>query len=510
MGLITRMRTNQRGLMIVICVIMSISLIWFFSNRTQVDRMVSDKVGSIYGRSLTTTELERTRREIQTAADLGLENLTDREIVEGRDWTSIAITHIVLVHEAQAFGIFPSDDEILEAEKQLPVFQGAGGGFDSAKYAEFVTEKLGPRGFTETQLDDLVRQDLQFGQLRSIIGAAVCLSPLEVRTAYEQTYTKTDVSVVRFAIAPLEAGIAPAEAEIKKYFDEQSADHDLQEPEKRQVEYVRFGLDDAQKKLTGKARMDALQPAADAAARFLEKLLDAKGKDAFANLARQEELPVVTTADFEKNQHSGVPEAGIPRFTDAAFHLTAQDPDSDVPLQTNDGFYVLHLAHVTPERPLTLDEARPKIIAALKDERARTALAAKAEEVRTKIADALKAGRTFGEAAIAAGQQAQNVPAFSAQQPPRAQANGQDISSASLELGPGELSKFVPTADGGLLVYVRGREPIDQKAFDEQSPKLTVRMTEQKQRFYFYEWLKASRAAARVQLAAGVPQNDEG
>jgi peptidyl-prolyl cis-trans isomerase D len=505
------MRTNQRWLMIVISILTIISFLWFFSNRTQVDRMVSDKVGTIYGRSLTTTELERTRREIQTAADLGLTNVTDREIVSDRDWTTISVTHIILVHEAQAMGIFPTDDEILEAEKQLPVFQGASGGFDSGKYAEFVGEKLGPRGFTETQLDDLVRQDLQFAKLRAIVGAAACVSPVEVRTAYEQSAAKAEVSVVRFPIADLAAGVAPTEAEIKKYFDDQSANHDLQEPEKRQVEYVRFGLDDAQKKLTGKARMDALQPQADAAAHFLEKLLDAKGKDAFASVAREAKIPVTTTAAFEQNQTAGLPEAAIPGFTAAAFHLSEHDPDSDVPLEKKgDGYYVLHLVQVTPERALTLAEARPRIIAALKDERARAALSAKAEEVRTKIADALKAGRTFAEAVTAAGQTAQDIPPFSGMQPPSAQPNGREISEASLELGRGDLSKFVPTPEGGLLVYMRGREPIDEKAFTAQDERWTARMSEQKRRFYFYEWLKASRAAARVQLAGGPPQNDEG
>ena len=503
------MRSNQRWLMIVVCIIMSLSLVWFFSNRTQVDRMVSDRVGSIYGRSLTTTEIERIRREIQTAGDLGLPNLTDREIIEGGDMTAIAVTHIVLLHQAQVMGIVPGDDEVLEAEKRLAVFQGPGG-FDSGKYAEFVTDKLGPRGFTETQLDDLVREDLQFGKLRQIVGAPVCLSPIEIRTAFEQTTTKTDVSIVPFHLSDLTAGITISEADIKKYFADQSSQQNLQQPEKRQVEYVRFVLDDTQKKLTDpKARRDALQPQADGAAQFLEKLLDAKGKDAFADLAKQENRAVATTADFEQNATAGLPEAAIPGFVAAAFRLTQHDPDSDVPLETRDGFYVLHLTRVQPERPLTLDEARPQVVKALQDERARTALSAKAEEVRTKIVEALKAGATFGAAVVGAGQTAQDVPAFSPEQPPTVP-DGRDIVTASLELGRGEVSKFVPTSDGGLLVYLRGREPSDESAFVGRQQRLNARLSEQKERFYFYEWLKQSKESAKLQLAPGQQLSDEG
>jgi parvulin-like peptidyl-prolyl isomerase len=503
------MRNNQRWLMIVASVLMIVSMIFYFS-RTQSDRLVNDKVGSIYGRSLTTTELDRTRREIETAAELGLTNVVDRDVTGGRDWTAIDVNHLVLMHQALAMGIVPSDDEVADAEKQLAVFQSASGGFDSGKYAEFVTDKLGPRGFSETQLDELVRRNLAFGKLRQIVGAPVCLSTIEVRTGYEQTATKTAVSIVRLPIGDLMAGVNPTDADIKKYFDEQSANHALEQPEKREVEYVRFGLDDTQKKLTGKPRMDALQPQADAAAGFLEKLLDAKGKDGFANLAGQEKLAVVKTVPFEQDQTTGLPEAAIPKFTSEAFHLTPQDPDSAVPLTTNDAFYVLHLTHVTPERPLTLEEARPKVVAALKEERARTALTAKAEEVRTKIAAALKAGGTFGAAATAAGQTAQDVAPFSALAPPTGVPEANEIENASMELGRGELSKFVPTADGGLLVYVRGREPIDETAFMQQLGRATARLTDQKERFYFHEWLKASRDAAHVQLATGLGLNDEG
>ncbi len=508
--LVSMMRSNQRWLMIVISILTIISFLWFFSNRTQVDRMVSDKAGSIYGQTLTTTQLDRTRREIQTAFDLQLTNLTEPEIVERRDLTGTVVNQLVLVHQAQAMGIFPTDDEVEQAEKQMAVFQGPDGSFDSQKYAEFVSDKLSPRGFSETQLEDLVRRDLQFAKLRAIVSAPVCVSPLEVRTAYEQSNTKTDASVVHLALADLVAGIQPTDADIKKYYDEQSANHALQQPEKRQVQYVRFGLDDTQKKLKGKELVEALQPHGDEAAQFLEKLLDAKGKDGFATLAAAEKLPVKTTADFEQDQTAGLPEAAIPRFTAAAFRLTTQDPDSDVPLPTGDGFYVLHLAKVTPERPLTLDEARPKIIAAIKDERARTALAAKAEDVRTRIATALQAGHTFADAAVAAGQSAQDVPPFSEMEPPRGQPDDSQIAAASLELGPGELSKFVPTATGGLLIYVRGREAIDEAKFATQSGPLTENMADNKRRFYFYEFLKQSREEAHVQLNNTLPQNQEG
>ncbi len=498
------MRSNQRWLMIIISSLVIISFIWFYSDRTRYDRIVNDKVGVIYGRSLGTTEYERIFRQLQTAAELGLVNIIQPDLTGGRDASEAVANHMIMRHRAEEMGILPSDDEVKTAEMKLPVFQGAGGAFDPNKYAQFVSEKLGPRGFSEAQVEELVRTDLQFGRLRELLDAGVVLSGAELRTSYDQEYARTDASVVRFKTAEYAAAVNPTEDEIKKYYEDQK--DKFQAPEKRRVQYVIFGLDDAQKKLFGKPRMDALKPQADAAVAFLEKLLDQRGKADFATVAKEAGATVKETPEFEETQRDGYPEATISGFSLAAFRLTEKEPDSDVPLQvpatqSPEAYYILHLAGMTPARPLTLEEARPKVVAAIKDERARTALTAKAEEIRAKIAAAVKAGRSIGDAAKEAGVTAQDLPEFSLAEPDfTAAGDAAIISETSLELGNGELSKFVPTPEGGLLLYVRGRRPVEEAKFNAVKDRLTSSFETQKKQFFFYEWLRASRDAAGVKL----------
>ena len=498
------MRSNQRWLMIILATLAIVSLVFFYSNRTQLDRSVSDKVGKIYGRTLTTEEIGRIERQLQTAEDLRLYDLLDLVTDEGSEQNEAAINHLVLEHESSELGIEPSSDEIKDAEMKLPAFQSPGGGFDPAKYASFVDEKLTPRGFSDTQLDDLIRRNLQFAKLRQIVEAGVVLSPADVRLAYEQRFAKTDASVVRFKAADFAAAVAePTADEIKKYYDEQK--DRFQQPERRKVQYVKFALDDAQKKLTGTARMDALKPNAYGAQDLLVQLEDQKSKTDFAAVAAAAKVSVQETAEIEESQTTGVSEASIPGFVEAAFKLTAQDPNSDVPLETPstqypDAYYDLHLAAIVPQRQLTLDESKTKIVAAIRDERARAALSAKAEEIRTKIAEALKGGHSFVDAAKDAGQTAQDVAAFSGVEPLRGQPDGSQLSEATVELSKGELSKFVSTPDGGLLVYVRGREPVDEKGFDLQKDRITAALRRQKAGIYFSEWLRDRREAANVQI----------
>ena len=496
------MRSNQRWLMIIISVLVIISFIWFYSNRAQFDRTVSDKVGTIYGRSLTITEYDRVSRQLQTAQELGLTNVVEPELIGGRDAGEAVANHLVMRHQVEQMGIVPSDDEVKDAEMKLAAFQSPGG-FDSTKYAQFVTDKLNPRGFSETQLDELVKTNLQFGKLRTMLDATVVLAPDELRSDYDQEYAKTDASVVRFKTADFAAGVNPTDDEIKKYYDDQK--DKFQAPEKRKVQYVVFGLDDAQKKLYGKPRMDALKPQADAAAGLLEKLLDAKGKSDFAAIATEAGAEVKETPEFEQGQRD-FPQASVQGFAAAAFHLTQKDPDSDVPLEIASGrqpesYYVLHLAGVTPSRQLTLDEAKSKVVAAIKDERARAALSARAEEVRTKLAEGLKAKKSLVEAAKEAGVPSEDVPGFSMAEPDYGVTpDASIISETSLDLSSGDLSKFVPTPSGGVLVYVRGRKPVDEAKFNTVKDTLTTNLEMQKKRFFFYEWLRASRDAAGVQM----------
>ena len=57
------------------------------------------------------------------------------------------------------------------------------GQFDSGKYKTFVLEQLGPRGFTELQLENLIRDALRFERVKAIVSAPVAVSEAEILDA---------------------------------------------------------------------------------------------------------------------------------------------------------------------------------------------------------------------------------------------------------------------------------------------------------------------------------------
>src|SRR5207237_3262935 len=145
-----------------------------------------------------------------------------------------------------------------------------------------------------------------------------------------------------------------------------------------------------QKKLTGKERIDALQKLADRANDVSQALIE-KGAD-FKQVAAKFELPIHTTGDFTVAAPDAQFKAAAPQLAGVAFKLTAQDPNSD-PVQVADGFYLLHLAGTVESHPLSLDEAKPKVVEALKRSRSQEMLSTKGNQIARKLREATKSGQ---------------------------------------------------------------------------------------------------------------------
>jgi peptidyl-prolyl cis-trans isomerase D len=310
---------------------------------------------------------------------------------------------------------------------------------------------------------------------------------------------------VRFRSADFANDVQVSDADIAKYFESHKAQ--LKTDEKRRVKFVSLSLTDEQKKLTGKQRIEALQKLADKANEFTEAL---QAKDAeFDQVAAKLQLALKETSDF--SQATPDPQlAGAPQLAQTAFALTKESPNSDA-IQTPEGFYIEHLTNIEPSRPLNLEEARPKIVDSLKKERAQQTVALQATAAGEKIREVLKSGKPVEEAAAQAGVKAEKIPAFSLldnppgatpaakPEPKNESPEMQYIKQAASEMNPGDLSQFVPTPEGGLLVVLEKREPLNVAQFNAARPFVESRALQNKSQVVFFEWLRERRRAAGVE-----------
>jgi parvulin-like peptidyl-prolyl isomerase len=229
---------------------------------------------------------------------------------------------------------------------------------------------------------------------------------------------------------------------------------------------------------------------------------------------------VTATGEFT----AAAPDPKLPANTQLAqyaFQLKQEEPVSDA-IQGPEGFYVVHLLGMTPSRPLTLDEAKPKITETLNKERLKQLVSTRAADVSRTIREAIRAGTPLDRALAQLGLQAERVPVFSIIETPPAPIPEQSpspkpeekkpdvpdlpsIKNAVRELNPGDASDFVSTQTGGLVVVLESREPGDPAGFAQVKATFEKNYLQSKKMVVFDEWLHDRRRAAGLQTAVAPP-----
>jgi hypothetical protein len=503
------LRRHKDWLMIVIA-ILAIPFIFYFVRTPDYGSMRSNVVGPIYGRKIPMAEIQGYMRLGMLAQALGASEfwqMLSLNQPENRGYEMFALNLVVLRHEAARLGIRPSYSEIAEVVRTLPAFQGDSG-FDMSKFSDFVQNRLAPMGLTEEHIEQLVRDQLSLNQIKQLLGTGVTIPKGELDENFQRGYDALFVSVVRFQSADFAKDIKVGDDEVQKHYDVHKAD--LKTDEKRKVEFITLALSDEEKKLTGKERIEALQKLSDRATDFTQALLE-KGAD-FKQAAEKFHLPVHETGEFTKAEPDPQLKADQ-ALAAAAFKLSPQEPNSD-PVQVAEGFYILHLAGVTEARPLTLEEAKPKIVETIKKSKARELMSTKAAEVVQQLREAKRSGQPPEAAIQKAGAKADKIPPFSLIEEDKQKSQDKEptkseptdlpaIKQAVAFLDPGDISDFFPAGENGFVVILEKREPSADGSASEKKAAYEKRLLDNKQRIVFMEWLRDRGQAAGLQFTKG-------
>src|SRR5213593_817748 len=550
------LRRHKDWLMIVIA-ILAIPFIFYFVRTPDYGAMKQGDVGQIYGRNLSQLEIDANARLGGLAQALGMsdfwETLSLRQPGNG-GYGTFAVNLIILRHEAERLGLRPSGAEIADVVRKLPVFQGESG-FDITKFSDFVRNGLGPRGLGEEHIEQLARDQICLNEIKELLGAGVTISKDELDENFRRGYDKFFVSVIRFRSADFENGITIKDEDLQKYYDAHKSE--LKTDEKRKVEFVHLGLTEEpaeytnlpgplsqpayssiftdrfiqslmsakgatppsfgsdataqrrneQKTLTGTERIEALQELSDSATNFTEAVLETDFKQA----AGKFQLPVHETGEFT----AAAPDPQLkadPQLGAAAFKLSMQEPNSD-PIQVADGFYLLHLTGISDARPLKFEEAKPKIVEAIKKSRSRELMSTKGAEVVNQLREATKSGQLLEAAIQKAGAKPEKLPPFSLIEEEKTKPDSKEtknessdlaaIKEAVVFLNPGEISDFSPSGDSGFIAILEKREPSADANADEKKAAFERRLLDNKQRVVFFEWLRDRQQAAGLQFSKG-------
>jgi SurA-like protein/parvulin-like peptidyl-prolyl cis-trans isomerase-like protein len=521
------LRRHKDWLMIVIA-ILAIPFIFYFVRTPDYGQMGSNQFARIYERNVSMLEAQQIVRLLSLAQALGMSEFVQTLTAgAGQNQNQVAVQFIinllVLRDEAERLGLRPDASEVADVVRKLPAFQGESG-FDMNKFSEFVRTGLGPIGLGEEHIEKLVRDELCLNEIKRLLAAGISIPKGELDENFQRGYDKFYVNVIRFRSADFEKDIKVNDEDVHKYYDAHKTE--LKTDEKRKVQFVNLGLTEDQKKLTGKERIEVLQKLSDRAIDFTQALLE-KSAD-FKQAAEKFQLSVHETAEFT----AAAPDPQLKvdaQLGTAAFKLSTQEPNSD-PIQVAEGFYILHLVGITEARPLTLEEAKPKIVDALKKSRSRELMSTKGAELAQQLRETTKSGQPLEAAIQTAGAKSENLPPFSLMEEEKTKSEGEEpnqgkesknepsfqgkeakneprdlaaIKQAVAFLSPGEISDFSPSGNDGFIALLEKREPPADTDAGEKKAAFEKRLLDNKERIVFYEWLRDRQQAAGLQFSKG-------
>jgi peptidyl-prolyl cis-trans isomerase D len=497
----TTIRKHQRWLMILIAVLTVIAFAFLY-NTTEMDRVGSNIVARIYGRDVMTVDIERAVRVYQLALALGqfelVRDLAGQAQTEDEAANNFVWNLMVLQHESKVLGVEPADLAVLARIKSLPVFQ-SNGVFDPLKYADFMQQQLAPRGFTERQLEDVIKDSLRLEGIKPLVQSPAMLLPGDLEPTLARL-APADVEVVRFDAALVAKDVEVTDEELQAAFEERK--QSLLTPEKRSVRYAAFVLSPEEQDLKDKARVDALQKIATATGDLAQAL--GEGAPSLPEAAAAKGVEVRTTPMFGADGATDGALADldgevVPAAAAVAFRLPGAPGHFEIVEVGQEGYAVIELAEIQPARPLTFDEARADLRADLMTQKRAVAVREAAEATLSKIRKALASGRSFAEAAQETKAKVEGMSGltpFAEELTPEQR----QMAMAVMDTPVGALGDFLPTPDGGFAAYVAARRDPDAETLAERRPMVEQNLLQGREMLIFAQWLVTAREAAGLQV----------
>jgi peptidyl-prolyl cis-trans isomerase D len=296
------------------------------------------------------------------------------------------IDQSLINREAGRLGLRISDDELARAIGSQSAFQ-VDGRFNLQKYDEVLRQNdLEPATF-----ESKTRERILTDTMRQMITQAAQVSQNEVRNEFNRFGEKLSLAYIEFAYSGFGGQVNPTPQQLIKYYDDNR--DQFREPEQIRMEFIRYdplllganqspSAEDIEANYERNLNTQFTHPEQVRARHILIAVSpEATPAEHAAARAKAEEVlqKVKSGGDFAKlaQQYSDDPgtkdrggELGyfakgemVKPFEDAAFKLT---PGQLTLVQSQYGYHVLQLEEIKKASQDTLEQAKPKIIAAIK------------------------------------------------------------------------------------------------------------------------------------------------
>ena len=436
---------------------------------------------------------------------------------------------ILLTRKAADLGIHTGDAEVQKAAENLML--SIGRNKQVIPISEFVDKILVPQGLNAADLKRALTGNIAIQQLVNLKGMSGSLiTPQEASTAYDRQQQDFSAQAVFFNASNYVSQVLTVPALVGQFYTNYQAYY--REPDQVQISYVHFGISnylaqstsewaktnleevvnayysqrasdfaDAKSPEEAKSRIRELlirqRAAADAkqqATEFASPLfaMDPPKAENLAVVAKQKGLTVQTTAPFSA-QNGPFEFNAPPAFIKIAFELNSDTPYAG-PVEGTDGFYVIALARAIPSYIPAFELIGDRVRADFTMQQS-LALAQRAgTNFYAQVSAQLAAGKTFDQAAAAAGYVAQALPPFSLGTQDLPEFGGQNelnaLKQTAFSTPVGHVSNFVPSRNGGFVLYVKAMLPVDAAKKATDLPEFIAQLRRERISEAFNVWLQ--------------------
>tara|TARA_B100001123_G_C15288008_1_gene1016329 strand:+ start:176 stop:2008 length:1833 start_codon:yes stop_codon:yes gene_type:complete len=472
------MRKQSSGLIAKIVILLLILALGLWGIGDVFRQAVGDQVVATYdGGSITLPELEQTLNRLSSQ----IPELTPevaRSLPVRMDTLNRLLNTRLIYHDFSEMGLHVSEDVLAKAIATDPNFANTDGTFD----ADVFKQTLRRNNISEQMFLDQYRQDVQLALVDDTIRNGVAV-PQAMVDLYTKVHAQTrQASLVLLDKKAIEGSIpAPTDEQLNELY-EQDKDA-FYVPEKRELRYVSFDAQRLQELLNIqvsddelRARYDSQQDLYTASEtrnveqyNFADEAAAKEGHDAITQ-GEQPNQPVI----LGKVSYSDLPES----VAHAIYDL--KEGEITEPVESEFGWQVYKVTHVTPEHTRPFEEVRDDVeSAAMAD-----VMENRVNDVAEALDDQIAQGATLEEALKANDLGSLEISTLSTSEGSAPQDGlASEVATAGFDLNEGEISPVLLSADNHYyLVQATSVTPGYTRDMADVKPELERRYTAQQER----------------------------
>jgi hypothetical protein len=528
-------RKHQTWLWAVIITVIIFSFVIYFSPYSKLNdtRSVPSNLGSINGERITEGDYVKARKEVYLRTFFMTGKWPDEEAMkQGGEMERDTYQWLLLIQKQNQLGIQISLDVVAQAAKaMMSQFQRAG----ITSPEMFVQQVLQPRGFDLDDLERFVRHYLGVQELIATVGlSGKLVTPQEIRDLFKREHDEMATEAMFFSASNYLASVTVPPGALMQFYTNRQASYRI--PERVQVSYVTFdltnflaeasqelakmtnldlqideryrqlgtnflreakaqSLEEARRKIHEDTRKQIeLQSARKKAVEFATPLFDMEPMraDNLDKVAKEKGLVVRVTAPFDLRDGPSDLEVG-PDFAEKTFARTPDDPFAG-PIVGQDAVYVIALNKKIPSEIPPLDLIRPQVAKDFAFNQALNLARRAGTDFYHTLTNGLAQGKTPAAVCAEAKVQLVDLPPFSLSTRELPQVEDHltlnQFKQIVFSTPVGKVSPFQMTSEGGVIVYVKAKLPLDEAKMNATLPAFANSVRQSRQNEAFNDWFR--------------------